>query len=250
MRFIELYNFLDIMIPTSLSCEWDNDGIMCASDNDKEVRKILFALDVTSDVLEYARANSYDTVISHHPFVFNKLDGIKDDFVSKKIVFAIKNGINIMSFHTRLDAVENGVADSFAKLFDYDFKKVDKNGIGRVLELNKTYKLEAFCNYVKEKTKTQAVFYIGNNDVKKIYVCPGDGKDFIDDAIICGCDTLVTGRASYNSMIDAEQKGLNVVECGHYYSENVVFKSLEKMIKKLDNTIEMKTICSTKIKMV
>ena len=43
----ELYDRLDDMIPKSLSCEWDNDGLMLSPDTGAEVRRVAVALDVT-----------------------------------------------------------------------------------------------------------------------------------------------------------------------------------------------------------
>ena len=37
MTVKELYSYLDKKIPTSLSCEWDNDGLMCCPEPDREV---------------------------------------------------------------------------------------------------------------------------------------------------------------------------------------------------------------------
>ena len=41
MNVRELYNYLDERIPSSLSCEWDNDGLMVESDGAREVKKVL-----------------------------------------------------------------------------------------------------------------------------------------------------------------------------------------------------------------
>ena len=70
MTFYELYKILDERFPTSLRCEWDNDGIMCTSNLENEVKRVLIALDVTMDTVRYAIENGFDTAISHHPLVF------------------------------------------------------------------------------------------------------------------------------------------------------------------------------------
>lgn len=63
--------------------------------------------------------------------------------------------------------------------------------------------------------------------VEKIYVVGGDGKDLISNAISYGCDTLLTGRASYNTMIDAKDMGINIVEAGHFFTENPVCNTIK-----------------------
>ena len=70
MKVSELYQYLDERIPRSLSCEWDNDGLMCCPDADREVKRVLLALDITEDVVDAAIAGRYDVIVSHHPLVF------------------------------------------------------------------------------------------------------------------------------------------------------------------------------------
>ena len=54
MTFYELYNSLSRLYPIELRCEWDNDGIMCASDLNANVKKALVALDVTMETIDFA----------------------------------------------------------------------------------------------------------------------------------------------------------------------------------------------------
>ena len=106
MKVRELYSALEARIPRSLSCEWDNDGLMCCPDGNKSVGKVLIALDVTGAVVEYAKKEGYDVIISHHPFIYKGLRAVDDEgYVSAKLISLIESGISVMSFHTRLDAV-------------------------------------------------------------------------------------------------------------------------------------------------
>ena len=57
MTFYELYRKIDEKFPASLSCDWDNDGIMCAPNLEKQVKDALIALDITDDVVDYAIKN-------------------------------------------------------------------------------------------------------------------------------------------------------------------------------------------------
>ncbi|MBE6674874.1 MAG: Nif3-like dinuclear metal center hexameric protein, partial [Ruminococcaceae bacterium] len=57
MTFYELYKNLSKLYPEELRCDWDNDGIMCAQSLDAKVKRVLLALDVTLDTVEYAINN-------------------------------------------------------------------------------------------------------------------------------------------------------------------------------------------------
>ncbi|MBQ9703397.1 MAG: Nif3-like dinuclear metal center hexameric protein, partial [Clostridia bacterium] len=81
-------------------------------------------------------------------------------------------------------------------------------------------------------------------------LCGGDGKDMIPLAIANGADTLLTGRVSYNTMIDAYDMGLNIIEAGHFYTENPVCNTLESIILNIDNTLKIERIISTNIKIL
>ena len=63
MTFYELYKKIDSLYPKSLSCEWDNDGIMCMSNPDNQVKKVLISLDITEDVVDFAIKECFDTII-------------------------------------------------------------------------------------------------------------------------------------------------------------------------------------------
>ena len=42
------------------------------------------------------------------------------------------------------------------------------------------------------------------------------------DAIAKGCDTFVTADVKYNFYLEARQLGINLMDAGHYATENVV----------------------------
>jgi sporulation protein YabP len=116
MNVRQLYQYLNQNIPTSLSCEWDNDGLMCCPDPDREVHKVLIALDVTGEVADEAVEGDFDVVVSHHPLIFKPIRSLTvDDGVGAKLMSFVRAGISVMSFHTRLDAAGGGVNDRLAE---------------------------------------------------------------------------------------------------------------------------------------
>ena len=235
MKFIDLYNKLSTLYPENLRCDWDNDGIMCADDTEKEVKKILITLDVTKSSIEYAVANGFDTIISHHPLVFHAQNMVTpENYVQEKLIMLIKSGIRVASFHTRLDAAKNGVNDALCSKLGFNNTISDSiDPIGRIAVLSDSVSVKEFSEHVKSSLGSPCVLYSGNRAVKKVYVVGGDGKDMIKRAIECGCDTLLTGRASYNTSVDAPDMKLNIVEAGHFYTEDPVCENIAKEIKKL-----------------
>ena len=246
MTFNELYTKLSMLYPKELSCEWDNDGIMCVDDMDKEVKKVLITLDVTMEAIKYAIQNHFDLIVSHHPLVFKAQKSLSPlNYTQEKLICLIKNNVGVMSFHTRLDAAKGGVNDVLAELVGLNNVTADCSDlIGRIGTFDEKIALSTFAENVKKALKSNIVFYNGNRMVNKVYIAGGDGKDFIPNAILNGCDTLLTGRASYNTAIDACDMGINIVEAGHYFTEHPVCFALQREIKSICKEIYTEVFCS------
>ena len=220
----EISNKLESLIPKSLSCEWDNDGLLICPDTKHHVSKVLLALDATDEVCNYAEKISADLIVSHHPVIFSKLGSLTSDGAkSAKAVRMIKSGVSVMSYHTRFDAMTGGINDILAnKLGLKNITVPEDAGEFSMCRMGETCEMSAkeLAEKVKAALSSPAVFYTdAGKPVKKIAVCGGDGKDFIFDAKSAGADALVTGRAGYNIMLDARDAGISVIEAGHYYTE-------------------------------
>ncbi len=252
MKIKELYQYIDARIPRSLSCEWDNDGLMCCPDGEREVHKVLVALDVTDDVCDTAIDGGYDVIVTHHPFIFKGLKAINgEDHVSARAIKLISNGIAVMSFHTRLDAVEGGVNDMLATLLDVKNVTVFGNGgetIGRIGELEQPMDIAAFARKVKNVLEATVVFYADAKlPVKRVAVLGGSGSDDIRAALAAGADTYVSGELKYHDMTDASGMGINLIEAGHFYTEYPVCHVLRELIVGADADIECDVLFSCNI---
>ncbi len=255
MKTIELYNYLNETIPASLSCDWDNDGIMCSGDTEKEVKKVLIALDITEKVVEKAANEGFDTIISHHPMIFKKIGAVEPSVASaKKAITLIKNDISAMSFHTRLDALSGGVNDILCRKIGLKnaipFGPVGEE-MGRIGTLDAPMEIEDFCEKLKKSLNTPFVLASScGKKVQRVALLGGDGKDFVNSAIMSGADTYLSGRISYNIMVDAPEMGINLIEAGHYFTEAPVCEILSELVKKADNSIEIEIINSNEIKVI
>ncbi len=241
MTVRELYSYLDERIPRSLSCEWDNDGLMCCPDADREVRRVLVALDVTEAVVDAAVEGGYDAVISHHPFIFKGLRAINgEDHISAKALKLIRAGISVMSFHTRLDAVKGGVNDLLCELLSIrNPQSLGEEGIGRIGELESEESLSDFALRVKKTLNAPVVLYADAcRAVKRVAVLGGEGSDDISMARLVGADTYVSGRLGYHNMTDAPEMGMNLIEAGHFYTEDPVCLVLCELVTLADKNVK------------
>ena len=235
MTVAELYQKLNQQIPPSLSCAWDNDGLLCCPDADAEIHSALIALDVTDAVADQAVAKGYDLILSHHPLIFRPLRALEQrDPIARRVIKLLRAGVTVMSFHTRLDAVTGGVNDVLATSLGLQnirpFGNEGEVAIGRVGELPQEMTVEDFALLVKRVTGADATALCkGNPNAHRVAVLGGSGSDEIRAAIAAGADTYVSGELKYNDMIEAPALGINLIAAGHFYTENLVCDRLKDL---------------------
>lgn len=242
MTVSELYRFLENKIPKRLSCEWDNDGLMCCPDPDRDVKKVLLALDITEAIVNEAQETGCDVILSHHPLVFRPVKALTTEGgVPRKLIRLVKNGISAMSFHTQLDAVGGGVNDVLAATLGLENVCAfgpEGEQMGRIGNLAAPLSLEVFAEQVKKTLGAPFVLVSGGGQVSRVAVLGGEGDDFIGAAEAAGADVLVSGRLGYHPMTDAPEGDIALIEAGHYYTERPVLSALAAMVKEADGGIE------------
>ena len=249
----KLYEKLSERIPEHLSCEWDNDGIMCSADYSTEVNNILITLDVTEEIVDYAISRNFDLIISHHPLIFKPLSRLtEENHVSRKVIKLVSNNVSVFSFHTRADRVEGGVNDLLAKIIGLvDVESFGEDGIGRVGNLPEERELDEFADILKMQLGADGVRIAdAYNTVKRVALVGGDGKDYVKDAIRAGADTYLSGRIGYNVMEEASDMGINLVEAGHYFTEFPVTKFFSSLVSELDGNAYIEIADSNMIKLI
>ncbi len=231
----ELYQVLDAWYPTALSCDWDNDGIMCLPNEISDVKRVLITLDVTKETIAYAIQNNFEVIISHHPFLFASLSSV--DIAKPKgevLCQLITAGISVFSLHTRMDAGQPGVNDALAKALQLS----NIESIGAFVKtglLPHPMPFDEFLQYLQTTLNTTHCIYSnGTKDtpIRRVAVCGGSGKDFVADAFASGADAYVTGELSYHTLIDYEDLPIALYACGHYQTEQPVCAMLYERLQK------------------
>lgn len=240
----ELYARLDGMYPKSLSCSWDNDGMMVCPDPNAEVKRVLVALDAAAKTLEYAVDGKFDVVVTHHPMLFRGLKSISPRSVhGRHVLTALQNGITVLSFHTRLDAAEGGVNDALCLalglMADGVFGDDEAPELGRMVTLagpeEAGIPARELAEHIKKALGCASVRLNGDPEktVRRMAVCGGDGKDFIYPALAAGADLFLTGDAGYNMAGEAAEDGIVTVEAGHYHTEAPVCRVLADVVQEM-----------------
>ena len=232
----EISRYLDEQVPRSLSCSWDNDGLLCCPDPERTVERVLVALDVTDKTVDMAICGKYDLLLTHHPLIFRPIKSLTPmDIVPKKLLRLVGAGVSAIALHTRFDAVDGGVNDALASALGLPVVErfpCEDALEGRIVELAQAVSLPDFANAVKQAIGTDSVNCANaGKPVKRIGLLGGEGGDFVRAAYDAGCDTYLTGRVGYHSMLDAAELGINVMEAGHFYTELPACRALVKLIR-------------------
>ncbi len=227
----DISRFIDSLAPYNTQCEWDNCGILVGSE-DKEIKKIGFCLDLTSETLCQAKENGVDLIVTHHPVIFKA----QKNFLEGNIAYdAAVCGISVISAHTCFDCADGGVNDVLCEILGIENQKgvpsseclVPMARIGSVKETDVT----SFAKLVAEKLSTVCRVVNCGNEVKTVAVCGGAGMDFYLDAVKMGADCFVTGDISHHQMLLAKETGVSVIAAGHFETEYLSMAALQKNIK-------------------
>jgi dinuclear metal center YbgI/SA1388 family protein len=105
---------LDRIFNKNIAFSWDKVGLQIGN-LEKDIKKILVALDVTVEVADEAVRTKSDLVLTHHPLIHDPLDTILSSKTSEKqILKLIENGIAAYCAHTNYDAMAGGLNDLIA----------------------------------------------------------------------------------------------------------------------------------------
>lgn len=230
MRCSELIASLEELAPPRYAEEWDNVGLL-AGRRDKEIKKVMVAVDATSDVIGQAVRARADLLLTHHPLLFHAQKRIcGDDFIGKRLLRLIQSDICYYAMHTNFDVM--GMADAAADelgLKNPGVLKVtcedeaSREGIGRYGRLPGVMTLAECAEYVKTAFGLPQVSVYGDlsSTVEVMAVLPGSGGDEISDALRVGAEVYLTGDISHHDGIDAVEQGLSVIDAGHFGLEKL-----------------------------
>src|SRR5690554_5608843 len=111
----EIAELLESRFAPSLAEDWDVNGLS-VGDPEKQVTKVLFAVDPTLAIVDEAIEVGAQLIITHHPLMLRGVTGVATTTPKGAVVHrAISHGIAIYNAHTNADAAAGGVADALAE---------------------------------------------------------------------------------------------------------------------------------------
>ena len=234
----DIYNHINSIAPYSAQESYDNSGL-CVGNKNREVTKVLIALDVTKDIILEAKQKNAQLILTHHPVIFHALKAIDPETV---VGMLLENSVAALCAHTNFDsALMNDILCKKLELAPVE-PLCEENGVamGCVCALEKEMSAKELAKHIRSCLDNTVVRY---NDLDKtgmyqsrmitrVAVCSGSGGSLWRDALSKGCDALITGDVKHDVFIDAQNSGLSVFDAGHFHTENIFCRYMKEELSK------------------
>ncbi len=235
VKIYDILSFLDEKYPLSLQESWDNSGYLVESDSEK-CSKVLLTLDITNDSVYEADYKGAELVISHHPVIFNPLKKIRRNSPVYKLV---RNGIGAYCMHTNLDIAEGGtnsvIVSKIAEKLSISLKTepLENSGLGYIMTFDEPVECQSFIAILKDIFKVERIKMTCCScmNLSKIAICSGSGGSLWRLAKSKDCDLLLTGDVKHDIWIDATNEDFDIIDCGHFHTENIVLWELRRVLE-------------------
>lgn len=242
MKAKEIIHIMNDWALPKLIDHWDNTGFQIGDEN-KDINRILVALDIDNDIYEKAIQERFDMIITHHPLIFKPVSSITTSGYKEKLIYnLIKNEIVVFNAHTNLDQVHGGINDVLASLLGLSNcvpLKVNgtefetEYGYGKVGDIEEQ-PLTRYISFIKEKLNIDFLTVYGDDEilVNRVAVCGGSGAEFIYNAYDEKACIYITGDIKYHDAQLGYELGLTIIDAGHYNTEKVILPVIKEYLDK------------------
>jgi dinuclear metal center YbgI/SA1388 family protein len=232
----DVNDFISQLAPPELAEDWDNTGLL-VGDPAASVRRIMTCLTITPESAGEAIERAADVIITHHPLPFRPLNRLTTSSTAGRLLIQlIRANIAIISPHTAFDSAASGINQMLAEKYGLqDVKPLvmasemePAIGAGRCGVMPGTITLTALLERSKSIFGIPLIRFVGAREkpVSRIALACGSGGSFLERAAEAGCDTMITGEASFHTCLEAKSVGMGLVLLGHHTSERFALETL------------------------
>lgn len=224
LKVYDLMKYIEEIAPFGNALSFDNVGLMTGS-RENEITGILCCLDMTREIIEEAVEKGVNTIVTHHPFIFDPVKKLDEDNSRGKLLgLAIRNELNVLSAHTNWDFAGYGVNHALCERLGLEDIREDASMQHRFGVLEPEMETYAFCEYVKDKLHAKFVKVVipeglERKKIKVVGVSSGsfDGENawIYENRVDC----LVTGEIKHSQAIDLKMQDFVTISAGHYETE-------------------------------
>ena len=231
----DIFALMDAIAPMKNLHKGDNSGLIVGNPS-MPAEKVLFALDITREVVCEAVQTGANVIIAHHPVIFNPLYTLDE---SNPACLALKHGIACICFHSPLDISKGGINDiifdMLASAVSLKKQEVlepihpDGSGYGWVCSVDPEILPDELGRKLKEIFCCTVVRYTNSGKpINKIAFCSGGAGGTLPLAMKHGADAYISGDVKHDQWITARNNGIALFDCGHFHTEDIVIPYLIK----------------------
>ena len=239
----DIATLLESFAPVQLAEDWDNVGLV-VGDPHRAAKRVMTCLTLTEDVAQEAIERKADLVVTHHPLPFRPLKQLTTSTPEGRVLWnLIGAGVSIYTPHTAFDSAAQGINQQLAtglQLVEIQpmIPALESTpdrplGTGRCGAVQQPSTLAQLASSVRQLLAINHVRLVGDDSqpITRVAVACGSGGSLLDAAIDAGADALVTGEATFHSLLAARAAGVAVVLTGHYASERFALEHLAAWLK-------------------
>lgn len=221
----DICDIMEVNAPLQTALAFDNVGLL-VGDMNAEVTGVVIAVDVSRSALQKAIDNNANMIIAHHPIIFKSIKRLNaGNYIDDIVTEAIRRRINIYACHTNADNAADGLnynlikalgASNICALCD------DGTGCYGDIDCNIKELVKRVNTYVKGIVKVN--YGHSRQHIGRIALVTGSGgrdEDIAKRVFDIGADCYLTGEVAHNIRLEFIDKGVNLIEFGHYESERI-----------------------------
>jgi len=238
MLLKKLLDTIETVFPLQSAIPGDRIGLQVQSGK-RNISKVLVTLELNGEVLNEAKEEFADCIVSFHPLIYNPLTSITElDRVGRLCTSLIENSIALVIIHTNFDTYFNGTSKILAEKLGYTVSEIlvpdtrlDKTGMGVVAVPKRPLKAADLLRDVGSICRSPLRYCMGkSNSIKKIAIVGGSGSAFLENAIAAGADAFITADVTYHTYHRAAGE-IMLIDPGHYEMEQFVPRALAGVLR-------------------
>lgn len=249
----QVYSYLKEIFPIEQKIGADNSGFLVGRGG-REVTKIMVTLDITPEVIKESAEWGAELIVSHHPVIYSGILSLTEyDYTGERVLMLSESGIAAICLHTNTDVAMGGVNDLLAERIglkdvetipDISLSSLGDRGVCRIGNLPEDLadmQIEEFASYVAMTLGGNGVKYSScGKPVRRVAVGGGSCGVYVSLVADAGCDTFVTSDVKHSQILEAQWKGINLIDAGHFVTEDVLCPAIVDYLSKRFTSVEVK----------
>ena len=235
IRRDELVAYLDRYLRIAEVSDSSPNGLQV--EGAERVTRLAYAVDASLQTIESAVAAGAGMLVVHHGLWWGRHEQIVGN-MHRRIAALIRADLSLYAAHLPLDChptVGNNV--ELARLLklrvEVPFGEYRGTVVGVIATGTRAMGRDAFASLVEQKLGAAPdVLPFGPAAVRRVAIVSGGGAMLGEKAARAGCDTLFTGESSHAAIHPAREAGINLVFGGHYATETVGLKALDRHLRR------------------